>query len=80
MPTLALTNEQAIDLVKQLPPDQQTRLFTYLLTQQWSTWIDLSRDGAEGVRKAAAQHGHNWDAMTEDERESLIDDIVHEDR
>jgi hypothetical protein len=32
------------------------------------------------VRAAAAQRGRDRDAMTEDEREAFIDDVVHEDR
>ena len=80
MPTLRLTDDQAIELIRQLPPIQQEKLFEFLLTQQWSTWVDLSRDGEAGVRMAAAKRGRDWDVMTEDEREVFIDDLVHEDR
>ena len=80
MPTLTLTDEQAIDLIKQLSPAQQETLFKYLLVQQWRAWVDLSRYGEERVRTVAAQRGREWDMMTEDEREAFIDDLVHEDR
>ena len=80
MPTLTLTDEQAVNLVKQLPSDQQAVLFEYLLTHQWGAWVDLARYGEERVRKVAARRGRNWDAMSEDEREAFIDDLVHEDR
>ncbi|MBV9389390.1 MAG: hypothetical protein JOZ78_23455 [Chroococcidiopsidaceae cyanobacterium CP_BM_ER_R8_30] len=79
MPTLTLTDEQVIELVKQLPPEQQEILFQFLLTRNWVTWADLSRYGEERVRMAAAQRDRNWDKMTEVEREALIDDLVHED-
>jgi hypothetical protein len=75
-----VSDDQVIELVKQLPPDQQKRLFEFLLAQQWGTWVDLSRYGDERARIAAARRGHAWDAMTESEREAFIDDLVHEDR
>ena len=80
MPTLMLTDEQVLELAKQLPPEKQEILFKFLLTNQWGTWVDLSRYGEERVRLVAAQHGRDWDAMTEAEREMFIDDLVHEDR
>jgi len=80
MPTLTLTDEQIIELVKQLPPAKQAELFQFLQQQQQEKWEELSRTGQEGVRKAAAQRGKNWDTMTEEEREDFINDIVHEDR
>jgi hypothetical protein len=80
VPILTVSDDQVIELVKQLPPDQQKRLFVFLLTQQWGAWVDLARYGEERARIAAAQRGHTWDAMTESEREAFIDDLVHEDR
>ena len=80
MPTLTLTDEQVLELINQLPPEQQEALFKSLLTKQWGTWVDLSRYGAERVRSVAAQRGRAWDTMTEDEREAFIHDLVHEDR
>ena len=80
MPTLTLTDEQAIELVKQLNPKQQEVLFKFLLTKHWDSWLDLSRYGEGRVRQTAAGRGRDWDAMTEDEQELFINDIVHEDR
>ena len=80
MPTLILTNAQVMELVSQLPADQQAALLQSLLMKQWGTWIELSQYGAEHVHRAAGQRGRDWDAMTEDEREAFIDDVVHEDR
>jgi len=54
MPTLTLSDDQVIELVKQLPPDQQAKLLQILLTKLWSTWVDLSRYGEERARTAAA--------------------------
>ena len=79
MATLTLSNEQVIELVKQLPPLQQAEVFRYLILQQWSTWDLLSSYGTERVRIVAQERGLDWDVMTEEERGAFVDDVVHED-
>ena len=78
MPVLTLTNEQAVELVKQLPVEQQAEIFKFLLGQQWKPWQMLSEYGSDKVRLAAQERGHDWDQMSEDEQEAFIDEIVHE--
>ena len=79
MATLTLSNKQVVELVKQLPVEQQVEVFKFLLLQQWGTWESLSRYGADKVRLIAQERGYNWDTMSEEDRESFIDDVVHED-
>jgi hypothetical protein len=79
MATLILSDEQVIELVKQLPVGQQVEVFRFLLLQQWGKWEALSRYGAEKARLVAQGRGLDWDTMTEEEREAFIDDVVHED-
>lgn len=79
MPILTLSNEQVVELVKQLPVEQKLEVFRFLLLQQWGKWELLSRYGADKARLVAQERGYDWDAMTEEEREALIDDMVHED-
>ncbi|NJL57898.1 hypothetical protein HC928_24290 [bacterium] len=79
MPILTLTNEQVIELVKQLPNEQQTEVFRFLLLQQWRQWASLSSYGADRARLVAWERGQDWDIMSEDEREAFIDEILHED-
>jgi hypothetical protein len=80
MPTLTLSDQQAIDLVRQLPPTQQAAVFKYLLTQRWQTWASLSHEGEGRIRQLALERGRDWDTMMEEEREIFVDDLVHEDR
>jgi hypothetical protein len=79
MPSFTLTNEQVVELVKQLPAEQQIEVFRFLLLQQWGQWESLSRYGADRARLVAQERGKDWDVMTEDEREAFIDEVVHED-
>jgi hypothetical protein len=75
---LTLSNDQVVEIVRQLPTEQQTEIFRFLLLQQWGQWESLSRYGTNKVKIAAQERGFDWDAMTEDEREDFIDNVVHE--
>ena len=79
MASLILSDEQVIELVKQLPVGRQTEVFRFLLLQQWGKWESISRYGADRARLVAQERNLDWDAMTEEEREAFIDDVVHED-
>jgi len=79
MPTVKLTHEQVLELVKQLSNEQQLELFKFLLLQQWGQWESLSRYGVDKVGLIAKERGYNWDTMTEEERETFIDQVVYED-
>ncbi len=80
MPTLQLTDQQVIELVKQLPQERQASLVRALLAQRWPEWDALTRVGEERIRAVAAKRGRDWDAMSDDDRLSFVDDVVHEDR
>lgn len=80
MPVLELSDEQVIELVKQLPPGKKDLVFKHLLSHSWNTWEDLSRYGEERIRELASERGKDWDRMTEEAREDFINDLVHEDR
>jgi hypothetical protein len=79
MPILTLSNEQVVELVKQLSPEQQVEIFRFLLLQQWGEWESLSHYGVGKARLIAQERGFDWDAMTEEAREALINELVHED-
>lgn len=80
MPTLKLTDQQVVDLVEQLPQDRQATLVRSLLAQKWPEWDELTRFGEERIRIVAAQRGRDWNAMSDEDREAFVDDLVHEDR
>ncbi len=78
MPNLTLSNEQVIELVKQLPEAQQQELFRFLIQRQWGNMEAITDYGSQQAKIVAAERGYDWDTMTEDEREEFIDEIVHE--
>jgi hypothetical protein len=56
------------------------RAIVSVIIKDWLDWGELSRYGEERARATAAKRGRNWNAMTADEREAFIDELVHEDR
>jgi DNA-binding NtrC family response regulator len=78
MPNLILTDEQAIQLVEQLPQQQQAKLMQVLLQKSWSKWLELSQSGQVNIRQIAADKNKNWDEMNKDEQKVLIDEILRE--
>ena len=78
MATLLLTDEQVVQLVKQLPPQSKQRVLTDLTAERDQWWQSAARDGEKDMRQLAAARGLDWDTMTEAQREAFVDDILHE--
>ena len=78
MPVIRVTEEQVIDLLKQLSPSEQEAALRYLVRQWWPRWDALSQYGQDQVRVLARERGLDWDSLGEEEREAFIDDLLHE--
>ena len=78
MVTLTLTTEQVIELVRQMPPDQQAAVLDYLMARRGEAWADLSKSLQPRIRELARERDRDWDGMSEQEREDLVDDLIHE--
>lgn len=78
MAVLTVSTDQLIKAVEQLPPEEQTRILLSLLLKRWPAWVEIVKYAEPKARAAAALRDKDWDALREDEREALIDDILHE--
>ena len=78
MVILAIDNDQVLALVAQLPSERKVWLLRALASEQWPEWAKLAEYASKRVRATAVARGADWDAMSELERESFIDQIVHE--
>lgn len=78
MATLSLTDEQVVQLVKQLPPQSKQRVLVDLTSERDQWWQTAAREGEPDMRRLASQRGLDWDSMSEDQREALVDDLLHE--
>lgn len=80
MPTIQLTDEQVIALVKQLPPEQKRTVLLALAAEAQAQREARLDDAEAQLRRVCAERRQDWDTMSEAEREAFIDDLVHEDR
>jgi hypothetical protein len=80
MTTVELTNEQVLELVRQLPVEAKRAVLFALAGDAQTRRDELTALAAAQLRRRAAEWGMNWDMMSEEERESLVDDLIHEDR
>ncbi len=78
MATLSLTDEQVVQLVKQLPPQSKQRVLMGLTAERDQWWQTTVREGEQDLRRLAAARGLDWDAMPETQRETFVDDLLHE--
>lgn len=80
MPTLELSETQVVDLVKQLPPDKQREALLALAEGAVRRREERMHFAEAQLRRLAGQRGFDWDKMSEEDREALVDDLIHEDR
>ncbi len=76
--TLSLTDEQVVQLVKQLAPQSKRRVLTDLTAERDRWWQTTAREGENDMRRLATARGLDWDTMTATQREAFVDDILHE--
>jgi hypothetical protein len=79
MPIIQVTDEQVADLVRQLSPNRQVNA---LLAHAGDAATREQRlnDVETRLRQLCLSRGQDWDKLSEEQRELLIDDLVHEDR
>jgi hypothetical protein len=59
MPNLTLSNEQVIELFKQLPEDQQREVYKILILGQWRHLESVFNEGAGRARIVAKERGRD---------------------
>ncbi len=77
---LSLTDDQVIELVKQLSPERKRKVLLALAENSRIQRVARMEYAEEQLRQLCVERGLNWDVMGESEREEFIDDLIHEDR
>lgn len=80
MPTVNLTEQQVADLVRQLPPDQRREVLISLARDAELRRGDRMQKAEAALRELAGRRSMEWSTMTDEQREALVDDLIHEDR
>jgi hypothetical protein len=76
--TLEVSESQIVEWVQQMSPEGQYEVLRALIPRldAFDTLVDYGR---ERIRDLCAGRGVDWDSMTEQDRERLIDELLHED-
>jgi len=75
--TLEIPEAQIVGWVRRLSPESKRKLLTALLPDL-DRWEAAMGYGDQRVREICAQRGLDWDRLTEQEREQLVDTLLHE--
>lgn len=75
--TVQVSEAQIVRMVRNLSPEGKRAVLKALIPRldQSEPLVDY---GESRIRLLAAQHGLDWDAMSEDERKTLVDELLHE--
>jgi len=80
MATISLTDEQVINLFRQLSPERKRAILLELAEETQSRLNERMKYAQSQLRKLCKEKGLDWDLLSEEEREAFVDDLIHEDR
>ncbi len=75
--TLEIPESQLVEWAQKLSPSVKQTLLRALIPEM-DALEQLLQYGDERIRDVAARRGMDWDSLNEQQREKLIDDILHE--
>ena len=76
--TLEIPESQVVEWVQQISPAAKQEVLRALIPRldAFEALVDY---GGQRMRTLCAERGLDWDSLAEDERERLIDELLHED-
>jgi hypothetical protein len=80
MVALTKQEKEVVDRFPQLPPERQRHVMLHTLRTDADRWKHYQKDGEEQLRKLAADRGQDWDKLDDEQRQDLVNDLLHEDR
>ncbi|MBM3182044.1 MAG: hypothetical protein FJZ86_17115 [Chloroflexi bacterium] len=75
--TLEIPEAQLVEWVQRLSPSVKQSVLRALIPEM-DALEQLLQYGDERIRSVSAQRGIDWDSLNEQQREKLINDILHE--
>jgi hypothetical protein len=75
--TLKVPESQVVEWVQQLSPAAKRAVLRALIPQldELEALVDY---GAQRARELCTERGLDWDSLTEEERQRLVHDLLHE--
>ena len=79
MATLSLTDEQVIDLFKQLSPERKRAILLTLAEGTQSRRDERMKYAESQLKRLCKEKGLDWEILSKEEKEAFVDDLIHED-
>jgi hypothetical protein len=75
--TLTLPESQIIEWVRQLSPQTKQAVLRVLIPEldELEALVDY---GSQRMRQICSERGLDWDSLSENERQQLVDELLHE--
>ena len=75
--TLSIPEEQVVEWTAHLSPEGKRLVLSTLIPDvaRFETLVDY---GSAKIRELCAERGIDWNSLTEEARERLVDDLLHE--
>lgn len=80
MATTDISDEQMLQMLEGLPALRRKVILQRLAESTAQAREDNLTFGEQQLRRIARERGLVWENMSEDEKERLVDDLIHEDR
>ena len=71
--------QQALNIIRTLPPERQRLILYELAKNTEEQWRLNSLYAERQLRNIASQRGKDWDKMSDEERQDLVCELQHED-
>ena len=77
MPTLRLTDEQVMELVRQLSPERKRTALLALAEEATAQRAERMEHAERQLRCIAGERGQDWDALGDEDRQDRDETIIH---
>ncbi len=78
--TFKLTTEKIIDSIQQMPGEDKLVVVLAFAKESMPRRAERMQYLESKVQDVCAKRGLDWNAMSDEERQDFINDVVHEDR
>ncbi|MCW5934705.1 MAG: hypothetical protein KIT45_10495 [Fimbriimonadia bacterium] len=76
MPVLKVKPEQIVELVEQLSPEERLEILLKLAQPARERMKAHREFASQRLREIAAERGLDWDDLTEEARETFVDNLI----
>jgi len=78
MVALTKQEKEVVDRFEQLPPERQRYLMLLMFRSDPERWRKHQTEGEQQLRELAADHGRDWDKLSDEQRQDFVNRLLHQ--